>query len=437
MSVNRLKSYVQSEIAQRFYVLLSGTFFAQLIGYALAPVLTRLYTPEEMGELNLFLRITGFLSAVATLRYEMSLPLPKQDQHAFLIYRHSFRITAIICGSFLIAAGALRIVNPSWSLEPQMLLMILVATVFLVVINLGTNWSIRMSDFKRVTRQKVVNSLVSNGLKWSMAFLHWGGWSLIVATVVGYVLSSLEFLLGYSRLNKQFSAIRSRNKTRALLKEHRDFPTMNLPIVLIDNVRDLLMGAVVFGFYSASIFGSYSHSLAMLSLPIMLVSGSLSQVLFHQLASRRNEGKAMYGMVWKTIGVLIALSLVPFGVLRMYGQEIFTWVFGADWNDAGRYAETMTFWLLLNFVFSPLAIVPVVLKKQQFAFVFSTISALVQLAPFVWCYSHQMSAPSDFEWALNLSSNALAVWLVVLLVIYLRWVRMSDKEQNNARAGNH
>jgi O-antigen/teichoic acid export membrane protein len=428
MLIERLKSYLNSEVAGRFYILLSGTFLAQAIGYALAPVLTRLYSPEEMGELNLFLRITGFISAIATLRYEMSLPLPKKDAHAFLLYKQSFKITAYVCATFLVLALLARISYPEWSLTAMQIIPVFVATIFLVVINLGTNWSIRMSEFKEVTRQKLINSIVSNLLKWVFAFVHWGGWGLIIATVIGYVVSSMRYIFGYARLKEKFSGMNSRLKTRVLLKEHRDFPMMNLPIILVDNVRDLLIGAVVFGFYSASIFGSYSHTLAMLSLPIMLVSGSLSQVLFHQLAERSNSGKPMFSFVLKMMGVLVVLSIIPFGTLRFYGQEIFVWVFGSQWYEAGRYAELMTFWLMLNFIFSPLAVVPLVLKKQQYALLFSICSAAIQVGPFVWSYIKGHASVIDFEWSLTLSSDMLALWFVVLLIVYLRWIYRNDEK---------
>jgi O-antigen/teichoic acid export membrane protein len=428
VSIQRVKSYMNSEIAKRFYVLLSGTFLAQAIGYALAPLLMRLYTPEEMGELNLFLRVTGFLSAIATLRYEMSLPLPKRDSHAFLIYRQSFLITFFVSFFFLLIVFVARYVFPNLSVSTWQIAIVFVSVAFLVVINLGTNWSIRVSDFRAVTNQKLTNSIVSNGLKWLFALMHMGGWGLILATVIGYVSSSLRFILGYRRLKAQFSKLSSKSKTRVLLREHRDFPMMNLPIVLVDNLRDLLIGAVVFGFYSAAIFGSYSHALAMLSLPITLVSGSLSQVLYSQLASRSNEGKRMYGFVLKLIGILIALSILPFGVLLLYGQEIFVWVFGSQWYDAGKYAELMTFGLMLNFIFSPLAVVPLVLKKQRYALLFSICSAAIQVGPFVLSYFANESAASDFEWSLTLSSNMLAGWFVLLLIVYLRWLNKHDEK---------
>ncbi len=87
-----IKGKLNNPLLKSFGVLLSGTLFAQGIGYAIAPILTRLYSPAEFGELALFMRITGFISAVATLRYELAIPLPKEDKDAYLLYRVAYRI---------------------------------------------------------------------------------------------------------------------------------------------------------------------------------------------------------------------------------------------------------------------------------------------------------------------------------------------------------
>ena len=50
-------------------VLMIGTILAQLFSFLISPILTRIYTPEEMGDLNLYLRIVGFLSVLATARF--------------------------------------------------------------------------------------------------------------------------------------------------------------------------------------------------------------------------------------------------------------------------------------------------------------------------------------------------------------------------------
>ena len=90
---------------------MSGTVIAQAISYLIAPILTRLYTTSEMGELAFYMRLIGFISAIATLRYEAALPLPKNDSHSFLLYRLAYLISLVI---LLIVAVGPPITSMQW-----------------------------------------------------------------------------------------------------------------------------------------------------------------------------------------------------------------------------------------------------------------------------------------------------------------------------------
>ena len=92
--LKRLKKRISSsDFLKSLAVLITGTIIAQSIGYLLAPIITRLYTPEEMGEFAIFQRIVVLIATLATARYEFSLPLPKKDKHAFELFRFSIKIT--------------------------------------------------------------------------------------------------------------------------------------------------------------------------------------------------------------------------------------------------------------------------------------------------------------------------------------------------------
>lgn len=85
-------------------ILMTGTVMAQAIGYLISPILTRIYTPEQMGDLGVYMRAISFLSALASARYELSLPLPKSDSHSYLLYRLSLRIALYtLAGSVLVS----------------------------------------------------------------------------------------------------------------------------------------------------------------------------------------------------------------------------------------------------------------------------------------------------------------------------------------------
>ena len=131
-------------------VLMTGTIIAQSIGYAVAPVITRLYTPEEIGEFAFFQRIVILIATLATARYELALPLPKKDQQAFQLFRFSIKLTLI---TTLLSIGAALLYGWMNNCEADFYLLIIagVVSVFaLAFFNLGTNWAIRIKSFKKI-----------------------------------------------------------------------------------------------------------------------------------------------------------------------------------------------------------------------------------------------------------------------------------------------
>ena len=428
MPLHSIKKQLKSDYFKSLSVLLSGTLIAQVIGYAIAPLLTRLYTTAEMGELALYMRITGFIAAIATLRYESALPIPKNDGHSYLLYRISLLISFIVLGisSILLISLILAGITPGFSW--WYVLLIIFGSAAIVVINIGTNWSVRTGTFSLISRQKIVNSLFSNTLKWGFAYFSMGYFGLIVATFIGYFLSSFEFIFSYRGLKRKYSQLKSRKKTWVLLKDHREFPLLNLPHILVDHGRDILIATLILAYFSESIYGSFSHSYAMLRIPSMLIGVSLSQVFYNQAIKLYNENKRMLPLLKKTIGMLIGISIIPFTILYLFGEPIFAWIFGVNWAEAGSYSETMSFWLMVSFVISPISALPMILKKQKIAFVFGTISALIQIIPLFIIPEIYGKTNEIFILCLQVISYTQAFWFLLVLGIYFIFVSRHDHQ---------
>jgi O-antigen/teichoic acid export membrane protein len=428
MPLKSIKKQLKSDYFKSLSVLLSGTLIAQVIGYAIAPLLTRLYTTAEMGELALYMRITGFIAAIATLRYESALPIPKNDGHSYLLYRISLLISFIVLGisSILLISLIFAGVTPGFSW--WYVLLIILGSAAIVIINIGTNWSVRTGTFSLISRQKIINSLFSNTLKWCFAYFTLGYLGLILATFIGYFLSCFEFIFSFRGLKRKYSKLRSRKKTWVLLKDHREFPLLNLPHILVDHGRDMLIATLILAYFSESIYGSFSHSYAMLRIPSMLIGVSLSQVFYNQAIKLYNENQRMLPLLKKTIGMLVAISIVPFTILYLYGEPIFAWIFGANWSDAGSYSETMSFWLMVSFVISPISALPMILKKQKIAFVFGSISALIQIIPLFVIPEFFGKTNESFVLSLQVISYTQAFWFLLVLGIYFIFVSQNDNQ---------
>jgi O-antigen/teichoic acid export membrane protein len=426
MPLQRIRQFTKSDVFKSFTVLFSGTLMAQVIGYAIAPILTRLYTNAEMGEMLYYMRLIAFISSIATLRYEAALPLPKRDEHSYLMYRFvylfSFWVLVFIACFLLVFSVVFDLIN----LQPWFILCVILGAAAMIVINVGTSWAVRTGTYGIISRQKIINSLVSNALKWGFFFLNWKSFGLILATLLGFVVSALEFIWDYRKTHHRFRALFSSRKTRVVLKEHREFPLLNLPHVFIDNGRDMLLATLILAYFGEAVYGSYGHAYQMLRIPLMLVGVSVGQLFYNRSSEAMHRQKALTPILSKTIGVLTLISIIPFTVLFFYGTEIFGFVFGTPWGIAGTYAETMAFWLMVNFVLSPISALPLLLNKQRYALIMGLVSSLIQVIPF-WVFPllYGKSA-SVFILTLQTVSYIQAIWLIFTLYVYYRFALASD-----------
>jgi hypothetical protein len=78
----KMLKILKSEFTKNVAALITGTTIAQAIPLLIAPVLTRIYTPEDFGLLATLTSMTMIVGSVATGRYEMALIIPKKESYA-------------------------------------------------------------------------------------------------------------------------------------------------------------------------------------------------------------------------------------------------------------------------------------------------------------------------------------------------------------------
>lgn len=424
------KGLLRSEFLKSIFVLMTGTAVAQIINVLSAPILTRLYTQEEMGELGLYMRIVAFAAAISTLRYEMSLPLPKNDHHSFNIYRFTVRVTLIIAISLSFVSliylllGGFEI-NLFWFGAITIL-----STFFVAFINLGTNWSIRMKHFGSISRQRIISSGVSNALKVGLGFIGIGSLALLISTLIGYVISCYEFFREFLLGKKHY--VSSKNKQIALAKEYKEFPTVNLLHISTDLGRDLMIALFIGYNFGKDVFGLYGHAYAMLTLPLKVIGASISQVFYSKCSELVNEGKSTYELMIKTMKTLVLLSIIPFSILFFFGEPLFSFVFGKSWAASGLYAEVMSIWLLMNFLISPLSSLPLVLRRQKEFFLLSLLGGGLQLLAFGVMpifYGTSKSAMIEVLWFTSITQF---VYYSLVIFVILHYAKMGVKQSSKA-----
>lgn len=415
---DRLKKYVASTLVQNVAVMFSGNSVALILPFILAPLITRIYTPEDFAGYEIFARLLTLMIVLAGMRYEHAIIIPKEDGEALAILRLCNRIlialtvvSAIIFWPFREWWAAVfnndDLADLLWWLPP--------GVYFGGLLTHVSYYLLRASKYRFMAGNKVIAVGSNHGLKYLIGLKISTSMSLVAAHVLGMVIPALLFFT----LPTFREALRKMRKNTyslsALARKYSEYPTVNAGHSLYNEGYQTLLFLVISVYYGELIFGLFAFTYRYLRIPVQVFGSSMSKVLMPDLAQEYNVGKPLKTKIKRAAGVSAAVALVPFGLLLFFGEEVFGIFFGKEWAGAGRYAEIMVPWLFFNFIVSPISMLPTILRKQGRWFVYSFAgNTLAVLAAFLMalqdCGFEQVLLAVTAIGAVH--SVALLVWLI-------------------------
>jgi len=354
---------------------MSGTALAQAIGFAMTPIISRLFSPADFGVFGSFSAILGVVGAGITLDYTQALMLPKERAEAANVLVVAILVTILISGATLLfTLFCPQLIQETmgldrWSLSPLLFLAALVS-------GLGQSiqaWCIRSKAFKRTSAAQVVRSLSSNGAQIGAGYLNTGPIGLITSTIIGASLSAASLSNVVIADLKRLQSNLRWDTMKRLAYEYRDFPMYSASQNVINALSSGLPVLLLTHFYGVAIAGAYTFGMRILQVPMGFVLTALRQVLFQKASETRNERgdlASLYGKV--SIGLFI-LGLPPSIVITIWAPQIFSVLFGSQWLVAGEYARSLIIWLLFVFCNLPAVLFARLIRIQRAVFIYDCI----------------------------------------------------------------
>lgn len=337
-------------------VLTSGTAISQILLVASAPLLSRLYAPDAFGLLGVYISIVSWLNAIGGLRYEQAIVLAKDNEEA----SNLFAMTCTIISSIaLLSAGAIWLVGPRIaSLFGTPELASLLWLLPLSVLSLGyynafNYWFTRVKQFTSLATAKVVRSVGTIAAQTGAGAMNLAGAGLILGQIAGQLigLTNLAYqLVKHRQLTTEKLSLRRMPK---LASEHKAFPLYQAPQAILGAIS-VTMPTLVFGaLFGPAVAGWYWFTQRFLRLPSELIGQSVRQVFFQRASELQRSGKRVYPLFKKATLSLLLIALIPALLLIAIGPQLFSFVFGTEWQQAGIYARWIALWWLFEFINPP------------------------------------------------------------------------------------
>jgi O-antigen/teichoic acid export membrane protein len=390
----RLRTYFSnSGLLRNSATLIVGTVLAQLIPILFQPILRRMFSAEAFGTAALFITAVGMLVAIANLKYESAIVLPKEDQTAHELMSGG----VLISGLLSLVIWLLIFINEDYIVQRFELdqdaswyLHLLPLSVFLVSSFQCFNYYlIRKKAFKDSAKNKVYRRSTEALTQATSGYLKIGS-GLLLGNLVG---DFLNFIGGYLQaVKKGFAFSFELKKILPTLKHYWQFPVYQALPSLLNTISLTLPVFIVNAAFGKAQTGQYDLSRLVLSLPMALISIALSQVYLQHQAEKIRNKQAIKPDFKKVSQSLLLLSL-PFAlVLFFLASPVFSIVFGAQWRLAGELTAVLIFGQTLKFIVSPLSSTLVALQEVRYSAIWQSLYFVSML----WLYFNPGSSIQAF-----------------------------------------
>ena len=353
----------KSRAARAVIALSASSFLSQGILIAVMPLLSRLFSPAELGVYTVATSLVGLFATTIALHFELAIPLARRDSEIPYIVSLALLAvgsqTMIFCAFMALSdvdlwrtlTGLPESTKGLWI--PALLALTGLTTVLsMVSIRFGRHYTNAAARLSQSTVQSLAQ-LGSGALGYS-----WHG--LIIGQILGLVANASLFL------RSSMSVFRRARGKRVMVfaKKYKAFPLHSVPSSLVNALSNHLPVLVIARFFGLEAAGLYGVCLRAVLGPSRILSHSFSQVFLGE-ASDGRRGEELAQITMRNLRALLSLTFAIFLPFSFVAAEAFALVFGEDWRKAGEYCLLIMPWIILGFVSTPLSMLVTITGQQK------------------------------------------------------------------------
>jgi len=348
--------------------LVTGAGAAYGIVAAVSPLLTRLYSPADFGQFQIYVTVFSFAQIVAAWRFDVAVLLPKEERGGVEVAVLGLAAVAITCG---VTAIALAVFAETGLLRGRLDVLAHYGWILPVAVAGGgatsvlMQWALREGDYRGVSIARITQSSTIAGTQLASAFTPAAAAGLLLGDAIGRVAGSAALA---SRSWRSHGAMARQVRIadlQAMLVRYWRFPLISSGAALV-NMAGLVLPTVFLSGFGATPLGWFALVDRLIGAPTTLVGLQISQVYGARAAKlAHDDPRGLSGLFRELLVKLAWLGVLPFGALAIAGPSLFALVFGESWRAAGDYARILALMQYIAFFIWPLMPTLNILEHQH------------------------------------------------------------------------
>ena len=417
----------KSTFLKGIVLLAGGTAVAQITAIAVSPIISRLFTPEDIGVLSVYTSTLSMFASFATMKFDMAIPIADDDESAINIMGLSIVSTLVISAIVLfltLSSGDTFVsILDAGPLRPYLWML----SIGVIVIGLYTtilHWAMRKRDYRSITKTKVNQGFAKAGVQVGSGVLGFGPVGLIIGEIFGQALGistlAKRLFTSETQLIKEINV----HRMKSMASRYRKFPLISSWSALLNTAGLQMPVLILSALYGSSVTGSFGFAMKIVSVPLSFIGTAISQAFFSEGASlSKDDPEKLLRLTIKTAKRLLVLGFAIASILIVLGPWLFALVFGPAWQEAGIYAQVLSFMLIVRFAVNPISQALSIVEKQGTQFLLDLVRLLLVFAAF---YISKLLGLSAF--------GAVVMYTIAMTIVYsITYVVIIEALKNKVR----
>lgn len=394
-----------------------GTAAGQAVLIATAPILTRLYGPGEFGILAVYAAILGVIAIVASLSYELAIPLPRSDRQAAAVLGVSVVSALLVTALSAIVIAALGPHLGRWIGTPELARYawwIPVGVLLAATYQAWNYWAIRTGAFSLIAATKLRQGFGSASVQLGMGTFGAGPIGLIVGHIVGQAAGVLLLIKGAASRAPRLTSRVTLAKLRWAARRYRRFPTLYSWSGLANAVgirSPVILFAALHGPGAA---GTLLLAEQVVGMPMKLVGTAVGQVYFGKAAALARSHRRAFRRFFRRLTLaLFLLGTLGATAVALGGPSLFRIVLGEQWGDVGLFVRILALMYVVQFTAGPVSQTLAILEMQGVKLAWEVIRLGAVTGAFALAWLWELDPPRTLATYGGLSATSLLLLLFV------------------------
>ena len=359
---------MRKNFVKNILVLAGGTASAQLINIICLPLLTRLYTPSEFGVFAIFNAINAIVAVFCTWKYENAIIAVETELRAKLSAILVIVLSGITATALLIlAVTTITVFNIQWG----DIYSLTIASYFAVIIGAWYQayyfWNNRQLSYSCMSKARLLGALTMVGFATSYGYFVGGVNGLLYGTVLGLCVN-LYYLHRNGNALINLKRLPSLKKLVVVAINLKRFPKFLVVSSMLDRTS-AQMHLMLFGkFYDTAVSGALGLHNRIISLPTSIIGNAVGDVFKRQASESLRETGQCRRLFFKAALSLFVIASPVAIILMLFAPQIFVFVFGEQWQQAGEISQILSINFWIAFVVSPLSNLIYLEENQKYDF---------------------------------------------------------------------